>query len=153
MVIPFSRLVFNLTNRSFNLLIKFIFNNIIYSDGFVLEPKKVAKPPDPNARLMININFDEVALNLLTNKMKFILSMDNLMVEYGKVGPQAHVFVAFYKLRVKDVYKDSNRPVINGFEMFKVKEDTFKSNKDRKVLKMTMNQGMKSELDIGFEDI
>lgn len=70
--------------------------------------------------------------------------MDNLMVEYAKYGPKAHVFVAFYKLKVKDIYKDNHRPVINDFQMFKVKADTFKSNKDRKVLKMTMNQGMKS---------
>lgn len=71
---------------------------------------------------------------------------------YGKKGTNSRVEVAFYKLRIKEhILEEKKRSVINDFKLLKVKEDTFTSNRDRRILKMKMGQGVKTEIDIVFE--
>lgn len=135
------------------MLTKFIFSNIIYTDGFVLEPSKPKRVTDPNSRMDILINFDFVTMLLQTPRMKFELTLDDLGVAYLRRGISSSVSVAFYKLRVKELVMGDRSPIVNGFQLLTLKEDTFKTNPERKVLSMRMTQEQKSHLDLQFEEL
>jgi hypothetical protein len=83
--------------------------------------------------------------------MKFELTTDNFEVVYKRQGVQSSVEIAFFKLRVKELLKEDRIPIINDFQLLKMKEDTVRTGRDRKILKMRMAAGTKSHLELVFE--
>lgn len=101
----------------------------------------------------MEVRFDILSLILKGKRLKFELSTDNAGVRYEKRGVNAKVEVGFYKLRVKEQMVEEKIAIVNDFKVLKIKEDTFLSNKDRRILTMRMSQGLKTEIDIIFEEV
>lgn len=82
MLLNLPRLRLRLNNLSFGMFMKVLFNNIIFTDGFVLNPNQPKQEVNPNAKLLVTVGIDALTLLLNTRHMVFEMSTENFQTVY-----------------------------------------------------------------------